>query len=87
MNNLDITLIIITIIAFLGAIVSNIAWSVKANKRSNNKILEMLEKQVNNLTEENIQLRKTIDIQNEKIDSLQKQIIELVKRKNNYELI
>ena len=45
------------------------------------EILEMLEKQVNNLTEENIQLRKTIDIQNEKIDSLQKQIIELVKRK------
>lgn len=81
MNNLDITLIITTIIAFLGTIVSNIAWSVKANKRSNNKILEMLEKQVNNLTEENIQLRKTIDIQNEKIDSLQKQIIELVKRK------
>lgn len=81
MNNLDITFLIITIIAFLGTIVSNIAWSVKANKRSNNKILEMLEKQVNNLTEENIQLRKTIDIQNEKIDSLQKQIIELVKRK------
>ena len=81
MDNLDISLIIITIIAFLGTIVSNIAWSVKANKRSNNKILEMLEKQVNNLTEENIQLRKTIDIQNEKIDSLQKQIIELVKRK------
>ena len=81
MNNIDITLIVTTIISFLGFVVSNIAWSVKANKRSNNKILEMLEKQVNNLTEENIQLRKTIDMQNEKIDSLQKQIIELVKKK------
>ena len=74
MNNLDITLIITTIIAFLGTIVSNIAWSVKANKKSGNKILEMLEKQVNNLSEENIQLRK-------KVDELQNQIIELVKKK------
>ena len=80
MNSIDITLIIFTVLGIIGALVSNIFWSIKANKRSNNKILEMLEKQVNNLTEENIQLRKTIDIQNEKIDALQKQIIELVKR-------
>lgn len=73
MNGIDIVLIITTIIAFLGAIVSNVAWSVKANKNKDKKILEMLEKQVNNLTEENIQLRK-------KVDELQSQIVELVKR-------
>lgn len=74
MNNIDITLIILTIISFLGTLVSNIAWSVKSNKNKDKKILEMLEKQVNNLTEENIQLRK-------KVDELQSQIVELVKRK------
>lgn len=81
MNNVDITCIVLAVITFLGAVVSNIAWSVRANKKSNSKILGMLERQVNNLTEENIQLRKTIDIQNEKIDALQKQIIELVKER------
>lgn len=74
MNNIDILLILITIISFLGTIVSNIAWSVKANKTKDKKILEMLEKQVNNLTEENIQLRK-------KVDELQNQIVELVEWK------
>lgn len=88
MNNVDITLIVTTIITFLGAVVSHIARSFKDNRKSNNKILDMLEKQVNNLTEENIQLRKivdkqneTINIQNEKIDALQRQIIELVKER------
>ena len=74
MTNIDITLIITTVMSFLGAIVSNIAWSVKTNKKTGNKILEMLEKQVNNLTEENIQLRS-------KVDRLQEQLIELTRLK------
>ena len=88
MDNVDISLTITLIITFLSAVVSHIARSFKDHRKSNNKILDMLEKQVNNLTEENIQLRKivdkqneTINIQNEKIDALQRQIIELVKER------
>ena len=76
MTNIDITLLITTTISFLGAIVSNVAWSVKTNKKTGNKILEMLEKQVNNLTEENIQLRN-------KVDRLQEQLIELTRMKGH----
>ncbi len=75
-DSVDLLAVGTGLIGLLTTIIGAVVFGYKNNKKQSNKILDMLEKQVENLRLENQELRN-------KVDRLQNEVIELSKKKYN----